>query len=306
MKRGEKCRVVLASQYAYGAHGSPPKIPANATLVFEIELFEFDNEVDISKDKTRTLMKLDTKAATGSVNPSYDSSVKVSYNVLDDNGKEIVAQKEQSLVIGDETLPQGVQYAICSLAAGGAAKFTIHPVHTLMDTTTVWNIELLEVNNPPDPSDLSPAEKLATATTKKNEGNALFSQGKFELALKKYDFASSFTLWVPGEEGKAAEELRTVCRLNAAQCLLKLRSYTEAEQRCTEVLKNDPHNIKGLYRRALARHALNNLSDAASDLKLLIETDSSHQEAIRELARVSAKIKAQEDKDRALFSKMFQ
>jgi FK506-binding protein 4/5 len=32
MKRGEQCRVVLRSDYAYGASGSPPKIPANATL----------------------------------------------------------------------------------------------------------------------------------------------------------------------------------------------------------------------------------------------------------------------------------
>jgi hypothetical protein len=32
MKRGEQCRVVLRSDYAYGKNGSPPTIPADATL----------------------------------------------------------------------------------------------------------------------------------------------------------------------------------------------------------------------------------------------------------------------------------
>ena len=41
MKKGEKCILACRSDYAYGEHGSPPKIPGGATLLFEVELFSW-------------------------------------------------------------------------------------------------------------------------------------------------------------------------------------------------------------------------------------------------------------------------
>lgn len=38
MKKGERAVFTLTSEYAYGASGSPPTIPANATLIFEVEM----------------------------------------------------------------------------------------------------------------------------------------------------------------------------------------------------------------------------------------------------------------------------
>ena len=36
MKRGEKALLTCKADYAYGEAGSPPKIPPNATLQFEV------------------------------------------------------------------------------------------------------------------------------------------------------------------------------------------------------------------------------------------------------------------------------
>ena len=45
MKRGEKCILRCRSDYGYGKHGSPPKIPGDATLNFEVELFSWKEKV---------------------------------------------------------------------------------------------------------------------------------------------------------------------------------------------------------------------------------------------------------------------
>ena len=49
MKKGEKCILTCRPNYGYGEKGSPPKIPGNSTLQFEVELLTWKGE-DLSKD----------------------------------------------------------------------------------------------------------------------------------------------------------------------------------------------------------------------------------------------------------------
>lgn len=48
MKKGEVAKLTLKPEYAYGAAGSPPTIPPNATLVFEVELISWRSVKDIT------------------------------------------------------------------------------------------------------------------------------------------------------------------------------------------------------------------------------------------------------------------
>lgn len=38
MRKGEVARVLVGPQYAFGPKGCPPRIPANATILYEVEL----------------------------------------------------------------------------------------------------------------------------------------------------------------------------------------------------------------------------------------------------------------------------
>lgn len=59
MRQGELAVLTCRADYAYGETGSPPKIPPNATLNFEVELIRWSGE-DISPDRdgsiTRTIL----------------------------------------------------------------------------------------------------------------------------------------------------------------------------------------------------------------------------------------------------------
>lgn len=62
MKKGEIATFTLTPEYAYGEQGSPPKIPANATLIFDIELLSWKAE-DISEEGNGSLTRTTVKKA---------------------------------------------------------------------------------------------------------------------------------------------------------------------------------------------------------------------------------------------------
>ncbi|CAK0826628.1 unnamed protein product [Prorocentrum cordatum] len=73
MKKGELATFTISPEFAYGATGQPPKIPEDATLIFEIELLSFVAKDDLFGDGC--VIKTVLAEGTGWTKPKLDDEV---------------------------------------------------------------------------------------------------------------------------------------------------------------------------------------------------------------------------------------
>lgn len=80
MKKGEVAKFTLAPEFAYGERGSPPKIPENASLVFNIELVNFVSMDDLFEDEG--VIKTRIVKGSGWQKPRNGSEVRMSLKAV--------------------------------------------------------------------------------------------------------------------------------------------------------------------------------------------------------------------------------
>ena len=107
--------------------------------------------------------------------------------------------------------------------------------------------------------DVTNKRALFDPATKKDEGNALVKQGKYEEAIVKYNEALN--------EGKKDTGLREAVLSNMALCYLSLKNWTMCLSVANEALELNPSNSKSLYRRGVAHRNLGYADMAVTDLR---------------------------------------
>nr|XP_026251718.1 peptidyl-prolyl cis-trans isomerase D [Urocitellus parryii] len=143
----------------------------------------------------------------------------------------------------------------------------------------------------------------------KNIGNTFFKSQNWEMAMKKYAkvlrYVDSSKAVIEKADGSRLQSIALSCVLNIGACKLKMSNWQGAVDSCLEALEMDPSNTKALYRRAQGWQGLKEYDQALADLKKAQEIAPEDKAIQAELLKVKQKIKAEKDKEKAVYAKMF-
>lgn len=329
MKRGEKVKLVVQPQYAFGQEGKDASdaicpVPPNSTLYIDLELTSFKPVIDVTGDAK--VFKKILKEGEGSLVANEGATVTISYTARLEDGtvferKGIDDGQPLQFITDEEQVIAGLDRAVATMKKGEYAILTVKPEYGFGNIETkrdlaivppssilVYEVEMLDFIKEKTPWEMNNQEKIKAAERKKEEGNLLFKSGKYLRAGKKYDKAASYV----GEEEvfgddeqKLVTAMRVTCWLNKAACSLKLNDFQGAIKLCSKVLDIEFYNIKALYRRAQALIQTTDLVSADMDIKKALEVDPQNRE-VKLIQKTLKQLQAESNKrDAKLYSNMF-
>jgi FK506-binding protein 4/5 len=322
MKIGEKSLLVCQPEFAYGSAGSPPKIPPNSVLEFEVELLSFTDQQPVEGSNGCVLKKV-KRSGTGYSQPGDSSSVsiKVKGRVLpsgpifiDSNGNEI-----KRTVGEDPEAPEGLELAIKSMKQGEHSTFTVTPNYAFGsqgssalgipgNSQIEYEIELLNFEKSPETWEMNFDQKLDYIGKQKELGNKFFKANKLAQANERYSKVVETFQYekdLSGEQLKRLNAIRIPALTNQAIVYYKEHRWQQVLDKSNEALKLDPTNVKCLFKRGQALAASDQFDAAMKDFKAALETDKANIEIQKEMAALQKKIKAQKEKEKKAFGGWF-
>jgi FK506-binding protein 4/5 len=184
MTTGARWKLTIPAKLAYGESGSPPKIPANATLIFDVELLAFRSMPDFHapdpavQKKTASGLKYEVLAEGAGDPPGANDAVELKFafwttkgglcDCTEKAGQTVKARAE------DLALPF-MKEAIGLLRPGARLRFEVPPELCFGDkpmsaelpanSPTIWELELVRVIHPlPLPKFALPDDAKAKTT----------------------------------------------------------------------------------------------------------------------------------------------
>jgi tetratricopeptide (TPR) repeat protein len=148
---------------------------------------------------------------------------------------------------------------------------------------------------------------LLKAMGLKEEGNTEFKEGNLEKASRAYRRSVNVLKKLNQRNSGDAQvkSLLVTLYTNLSTVSFKHSKYRVSIEVATKALHIEPHNVKALYRRAVAHRQLGNLETSRTDLRTALAADATNVACKKELAAVKKEWDAAKENQKKALAKAF-
>eukprot|EP00062_Callorhinchus_milii_P013674 gi/632962013/ref/XP_007897075.1/ PREDICTED: peptidyl-prolyl cis-trans isomerase FKBP8 [Callorhinchus milii] len=170
-------------------------------------------------------------------------------------------------------------------------------------------VQLVDVEEAPDPELLSGRERLDLANSKRERGNAYYQRADFVSATNSYSIALNIVgcnskVDITVEEESELLDVKVKCLNNLAATQLKLEHYESVLKSCSAVLQHQPDNIKALFRKGKVLALQREYTEAIAVLRKALKLEPSNKMLHTELSKLVKKHSEQKNIEQAMYKKM--
>ncbi|XP_022192065.2 FK506-binding protein 59-like isoform X2 [Nilaparvata lugens] len=331
MKKGEMCVLTCKSEYAYGKSGSPPTIPPDATLIFEIEMLDWEVE-DLSSKKDGGILRTIITPGQGFSSPNQGADVKI-HITCECNGK-VVDDRTVNFALGEgviSNIPSGVERALEKFKLKEKSKLELSPKYAWgsvglpalsipPDSKLTCVVELQSFEKVLEHYEMNKDQRIEYAETLKSKGATYFKDGRYQIALKMFRKAVEF-IETPEEEdvevkdvdptnvsnAQKQKKLLEAIHLNTSLCYLKVGEHLKAKDECDKAIKLKLEaNEKAYFRRGQAYLGLGEPEKARLDFEETLKIDPNNKAAAAQISVCAQKLKEQKAKEKKIYANMFE